>query len=189
VEGQTEEAITREVLVPCLECPGHWLSWSVLASTRQSSGAKVRGGVTTWEKIHRDVRELLRDTSIDVLTTMFDYYGMPADTPGMSTRPSGGPRDRVGHVESAMATAVASRRFRPHLTLRETETWVFAAAGVLDEHFGELGLGERVADVARGAGGPELVDDGPHTAPSKRLTQMCPSYRKVADGLATIRRA
>jgi Domain of unknown function (DUF4276) len=36
--------------------------------------------------------------------------------------------------------------------------------------------------VAWAAGGPELVNDGPDTAPSKRILKAYPTYRKVVDG-------
>ncbi|MGH3564643.1 MAG: DUF4276 family protein [Pseudonocardia sp.] len=32
------------------------------------------------------------------------------------------------------------------------------------------------------AGGPELVDDGPNSAPPKRLLRHCPTYTKTGDG-------
>jgi Domain of unknown function (DUF4276) len=123
VEGQTEEVVVREVLAPHLAGPNTWVTFSILASRRLPSGAKARGGVSKWSRIRRDLQELLRDTSIDVLTTMLDYYGMPSGAPGMATRPAGEARERVCHVEHAMAEAVQSPRFRPHLTLHETETW------------------------------------------------------------------
>lgn len=31
-------------------------------------------------------------------------------------------------------------------------------------------------------GGPERIDDGPHTAPSKRITARLPSYARTVDG-------
>ena len=190
VEGQTEEAIANNILIPYLESPSTWLSVSVLASSRQPGGAKVRGGVATWARIRRDVVGLLRDTSIDLLTTMIDYYGVPVDTPGMETRPNGDPLRRVRHVEQAMAGAVpAGGRFVPHLTLHETEAWIFAGGRALGEHRADAGLGDRIVKMAADAGGPELLNDGLPTAPSKRLVRLCPDYNKILDGVAVLQRA
>lgn len=70
---------------------------------------------------------------------------------------------------------------KPHLVLHELEAWVFAAAD-------ELGLlhGPEIAEKLRAdeklAGGPELVNDDPATAPSKRILRYCPGYAKTSDG-------
>jgi Domain of unknown function (DUF4276) len=186
VEGQTEEAVVRDVIQPFLQAHGLWLTSSILTTKRAASGRKFRGGVSAWSAIKKDVDLLLRDTSIDVLTTMIDYYGVPTDTPGMADRPPAGPEERVSHVEEAIAAAVASPRFRPHLTLHETEAWVFAATDELADRFGNPSLGTRAAQIVGSAGGPEWVNDGPTTAPSKRLLQLCADYTKVVDGPAVL---
>jgi hypothetical protein len=103
VEGQTEEVVVRDVLAPEIEGPDTWVTYSVLTSSRTPAGVKARGGVSTWSRIYRELRQLLGDTSIDLLTTMLDYYAIPADTPGLADRPSGSARERVDHVERAMA--------------------------------------------------------------------------------------
>ncbi|MDI5976888.1 DUF4276 family protein [Amycolatopsis magusensis] len=89
VEGQTEEEVVRLVLQPHLAARG-WLVTSSIVRTRQSADAR-RGGVTSWAKIERDIRMLLGSTNLRVLTTLFDYYGFPADAPG-----HGRPPQRVG---------------------------------------------------------------------------------------------
>jgi hypothetical protein len=131
VEGQTEEIVARDVVAPHLASHGWTVSVSILATKHPAGGAKVRGGVRSWDKVRREVGLLLR--SFDVVTTMIDYYGFPDDSPGMSDRPAAAATDRVRHVEHAVATAIGDPRFVPHLTLHETEAWVFAAADALAE--------------------------------------------------------
>ncbi|MFB4194462.1 DUF4276 family protein [Streptomyces carpaticus] len=41
---------------------------------------------------------------------------------------------------------------------------------------------ERLVERVDRAGGPELTNDGPSTAPSKRIQKAYPAYRKVVDG-------
>jgi Domain of unknown function (DUF4276) len=182
VEGQTEEVIVREVVKPYLQAYDTWITYSILATKRDPSGGKWRGEVSRWSKIEGEIRRLLQDSSLDVLTTMIDYYGVPSDTPGMAQRSTADPYRAVHQVEATMATVVGSDRFRPHLTLHETESWVFAAGETLAERFRRPEL----SAWAAAAGEPELVDDGPDTAPSKRLVQKCPEYAKVLDGPAII---
>jgi uncharacterized protein DUF4276 len=40
----------------------------------------------------------------------------------------------------------------------------------------------RLFQDVKAAGGPELVNDGPETAPSKRLLRYWPTYVKTMDG-------
>lgn len=130
--------------------------------------------------MEKELRLLLGDSSIDVLTTIIDYYGFAVDAPGMADRPSAGPQQRVRHVENAVKAAVGDPRFLPHLTLHETEAWVFAAANELSELL--TGADGALRAEADGAGGPELVNESPDTAPSKRLLRHYPTYNKVMDG-------
>lgn len=186
VEGQTEEAVAEQVLFPLLEGRGLWVSKSILTTKRPAAGGKHRGGVSTWSKIEREVRILLGDTSLDRLTTMIDFYGLPADAPGHGDRPDADPYARVRHVEGAIGAAIGDVRFRPHLMLHETEAWVLAAGTAVARRAGRPALAGELAAVVARCGGPELVDDGPGTAPSKRLAAVWPAYDKVVDGPAII---
>jgi Domain of unknown function (DUF4276) len=181
VEGQTEEIVVRNTLAPYLEARGWSVTHSVLTTKRSAGGPHHHGGISNWAKIERDIRLLLRDSSLDVLTTLFDFYAFAPDAPGIyDTTGAGTPQDRVCQVEQALMAVVADPRFLSHLVLHELEAWVFAAAEQLLELLPELS-GKLLADAAA-AGGPELVNDGPHTAPSKRILGYCPQYSKTNDG-------
>lgn len=180
-EGQTEEVVVDTVIRPHLEGLGWVTSLSLVKTKRPAAGPSHKGGITGWAQIQRDVRLLLNDTSLDVLTTLFDYYAFPADRPGMVDRPSGDVYERAGHVERCLADAIGDRRFRPNLVVHELEAWVFAAADELGQFLGPE-LAERLRADVSAAGGPELVNDGPATAPSKRLLGYCPTYVKTLDG-------
>lgn len=181
VEGQTEEIVVGNVLAPYLAAHDWSVSCSIVTTKRPAGGSNHKGGTSHWAKIVREIQLLLRDSSLTALTTLFDFYAFPSDAPGMGDIPSGAsPHDRVRHVESALSTAVSDRRFLPHLVLHELEAWVFAAA----EQVGYLlpGLTEKLRADAEAAGGPELVNDDPATAPSKRILAYCPHFTKTMDG-------
>lgn len=182
VEGQTEEAFVRDLLEPHFQSAGWWVSYSIVATKVPASGGKHRGGITSWNQLCRDINQLLRDSSISVLTTIVDYYGLPTDSPGMSARSPGPPLSRVRSVEKALAAAVGDPRFLPHLTLHEFEAWVFAAADHLGELMPDVGLADQLHRDVAAAGGAEQINDGVHTAPSKRLQRYCPTYVKTFDG-------
>ncbi|GAA3459680.1 hypothetical protein GCM10018963_16930 [Saccharothrix longispora] len=169
------------VIRPHLERLGWTTSLSLVKTKRPAAGPAHKGGITGWRQVERDVRLLLNGTSLDVLTTLFDYCAFPDECPGMADRPPGDVYRRVEHVERCLAEVVGDRRFRPNLVLHESEAWVFAAADELGLLLGPE-LAERLKRDVAAAGGPELVNDGPATAPSKRLLAYCPTYLKTSDG-------
>ncbi|HJP78614.1 MAG TPA: DUF4276 family protein [Pseudonocardiaceae bacterium] len=182
VEGQTEETIVNTTLAPYLATLGWYVGCSIIKTRRLGSEPARRGGATCWAHIARDLRLLLRDSSIAVVTTLLDYYAFPSDAPGMADRPGGDAIAKVEHVERAMAAAIGDPRFLPNLVLHETEAWVLAAHDQLGSLYGEASLARKLKREVDTAGGPELVNDGPSTAPSKRLLRHRPDYVKTLHG-------
>jgi hypothetical protein len=182
VEGQTEEAIARNVIAPFFASGESHVTVSVCPTSRPVGGPAFKGGVSTWAKLHPLLRTLLRDSSITVLTTLIDYYGFPKDGPGMPGRPQGSPRQRVEHVEQALSDVIGDSRFLPHLALHETEAWVLAGCARLGEFMGNNRPAEQLQRLVTEAGSPEEVNDGVDTAPSKRILKAYPRYLKTADG-------
>jgi hypothetical protein len=98
----------------------------------------------------------------------------------MGDRPDVAAIDRVRHAERALATTVDDPRFVPHLTLHETEAWVFAAADALADLLDDRSIGSDLRKIVDEAGGPELINDNPATAPSKRLRARFPAYQRLS---------
>lgn len=182
VEGQTEEVLVRDMVTPHLAHFGWWVTPIIVKTNRPAGGPSYRGGATSWKQIEREIRLLLRDSRVDLVTTMFDYYGLPSECPGMADRPAGGADTRVRHVESSITTEIGDRRFLANLVLHESEAWVFAAAQQLGELFADDKLAAKLVRDVDNAGGPEEVNDDPNTAPSKRLRRYCPEFVKTQDG-------
>jgi hypothetical protein len=183
VEGHTEERLVNLVLQPELMGAGVWLNPVILTTRRSASGPNHHGGVTSWAKMRNDIRRLLGDSSAHLVTTLIDFYGLPVGTPGLGDQPPGAdPYARVAHVERAIGAEIADRRFLPFLALHETEAWVLAAAQELAGWYDLPDLAADLSAQVKAAGGPEYVNDGPETAPSKRIIRAYPGYRKVADG-------
>ncbi|NEA37732.1 DUF4276 family protein [Streptomyces sp. SID11385] len=182
VEGATEERLVQQVFQPELLASDVWITPVALKTRRAAGRPHDKGGVSKWPRIEQDIRKLLKNSAVDTVTTMLDLYGLPSDTPGLAEAPARDAYARVEHVESVMGEVIGDPRFLPFLVLHETEAWVLAAA---NELAGLIAV-PKVADVLRShvsaAGGPELVNSGPDTAPSKRLLKAHPAYRKVVDG-------
>jgi hypothetical protein len=117
-----------------------------------------------------------------IASDVLSSYFAGADAYVTWDRPHGSPHERVRHVESALAKAVSDARFVPHLVLHETETWVLADCRRLGEVMGDPSPAAHLARIVQLESGPELVNDGVDTAPSKRIMNAYPHYAKTIDG-------
>jgi len=184
VEGQTEEQFIKEVLSPYLTArAGLSLIPTIVVTKRVKSGPNFKGGLTSYDQVRRHVVPLLNDSSAKVITTLFDYYGLPGDFPGVANRPNGTARERVQHVQSAFATDFSSDvRFVPFLALHEFEAWLFTDLGPKVEWIYEGGdlapLQAARADVLT----PEDINENYATAPSRRISSAVPKYQKTFHG-------
>jgi hypothetical protein len=184
VEGQSEKAFAERTLKPWLEARGVYLQRAVLLWTRRlPAGGGFRGGVSNWKQIRSNLDPLLGDTDA-VVTTLLDFYALPADVPGVAThRGYGSPPEQAERIQEAMSAALGQgARFIPFLALHEFEAWLFAAPAVVAEHFGKPALETKLVQEASGAGGPEAINDGPTTHPKARLMRLHPGYSETADG-------
>ncbi|WP_158100861.1 DUF4276 family protein [Variovorax sp. JS1663] len=189
VEGQTEERFVKDVLAPFFEPSELFVTPVVLVTKRIKDGPNFKGGVTHFAKFESDLRRLLRDSDA-LVTTMLDYYGLPADFPGMSTRPvAGSPWDRVRHIEMAVDQHFGNPdNLRTFLALHEFEAWLFADTGVLPDVMAAKDLEPALAAIRAGVDTPEHINEAPQTAPSKRIEGLFPAYRKRLHGPNTAQR-
>lgn len=183
VEGQTEEAFVGRVVRRHLHGFDVHVDSKVIVTKRVVSGPDRKGGVSSWLQIERDLRLLLHDSAAIGVSTMIDYYGLPADVPGMATRPASALSGAL-HVEAAMEAHIDDPRFRAHLSLHEFEALLFAAPDLCGQYLGAPTVTRVMADAVAHCGGPELVNDDPMSAPSKRLSGAYPPYQKTLDGPA-----
>jgi len=182
VEGQTEEAIVNDVLQPHLTAHGVWPIPKVLITKRTKSGPDFKGGITSYQRAKNDVERLLEDTNAALVTTMIDFYALPKDFPGWEGVPVHGPMARVKHLEAAWRSDVDHPRFEPCFILHETEALIFSEPMSCEIVFPDPTTRQALAIIRSGFSSPEDIDEGPATAPSKRILQVVPDYRKVLMG-------
>lgn len=186
VEGQTEARFVLDVLRDHLIAHEVFPVSTILVSKVVNTGPHFKGGVTRWLQIEQELRRLLGDTGAAGVTTLVDFYGLPKDAPGMSTRPQRSPRDRVEHVERAIAARIDDRRFRAHLSLHELEALPLTDISKWEHRFENAaaiaGLKAEVADME-----PEAINETPRGAPSKRILSWLKDYSKVQHSPLAIR--
>ena len=84
---------------------------------------------------------------------------------------------RVESLEQAFALDIGDVRFVPYIQLHEYEVYLFSDptwfAYFYDQHERQIATLQAVAQEFTS---PELIDDGPNTAPSKRILAVFPDY-------------
>ncbi len=186
VEGQTEERFVKSVLAPAYEDRELYFFPTLLVTKRVKDGPNFKGGVTKFAKFRDDAARLLADSGDALVTTVIDYYGLPLDFPGMDTRPNGSPLERVRHVQDAVHKHFKSpKRFLPFLALHEFEAWLFASTNVLPSVMTSRDKEGQFAAIRAQFSTPEAINEQPNSAPSKRIEQLFPGYKKVLHGPIT----
>jgi hypothetical protein len=188
VEGQTEERFVKDVLRPALWPKAIDLIPKVATTKRVKRGPDFKGGITDYQKVENDLRRLLGDTSASFVTTFIDYYGLPSDFPGMSTRPSGSSIERARHVEKEWERKIAHQRFRAYLMVHEFEALLFAKPEEVARAVYQADAQDELMSIRTSFPTPEDIDDDPNTAPSKRIVSILPAYQKTLHGPLITRR-
>ncbi|MEQ8767701.1 MAG: DUF4276 family protein [Planctomycetota bacterium] len=185
-EGQTEQTFVTTVVAPHLYDYGVYPYTRLVANAHKKRRAH-RGGLRSYLPFKRDIiRSLSEDQSQNAFfTTMIDLYALPRDFPGTQGSESLRhlPYDRVDHLEEALASDINDPRFIPYIQLHEFEACLFSEPSQFGFFYAcrERQIVELQAIVEE-CGGPERIDDGPQTAPSKRILRVLPEYDKLSAG-------
>ncbi len=155
--------------------------------TKKTAGAQdFKGGLTSYSsQIRPDILRLLNDNSAETITTMLDYYGLPNDFPGYSAKSKNiTPQEKLAELETAFANDINSRKFIPYLQFHEFEALLFSDPEIIDKNIIGENKQQQLNRILRAFGvNPELINDSPQTAPSKRLFSLYPDFKKTVNGI------
>ena len=131
VEGASEERFVKDVLCP------HFLDnvsgvnvIPIIVETGRKGCRKLKGGVSSFEKISKDVSKVCKEHGSAVVTTMFDLYAFPKDIAGKEWTKG----HTVEDVESMMRDAIGFENFIPFLMKHELETLLFSDVGYFGDY-------------------------------------------------------
>lgn len=168
-------------------------------TTGRKRGRTFRGGWNSYEQLRRDLTLWMKqDRAEDAwFTTMVDLYRLPSDFPGLSESKSiPEPRRRAKFLEERLLADVcaylngdpAALRFLPYIQLHEFEALLFSEPDTFALAFPEAGSAvDQLKAIRTQFESPEHIDDGPQTAPSKRIIALLPGYKKTVAGLLIAR--
>ena len=190
-EGQTEERFVKEVLSPYLQQFNIYPKPILLLTSKKKN---ARGGMLSYAQAKRDLAILqkqFRDNTSEhhMFTTMFDYYALPDDFPGVEESTEiQNVRDRISFLEDKFAEDMGRGAFIPYIQLHEFEALLFVDIIKLQTEYPlsseKIRILKEETDIY---GDPELINNSPDTAPSKRIIAALAQeyhYNKVQSGTA-----
>ena len=178
-EGQTEEMFCDRILKPHFALKGIDIEYPLILH----SG----GGIVPWRYLKNQIELHHRADNAAFVTTLIDYYGMKPtfNYPGwVAAHLAPDKTTTMNLLEAGMQADLppaASAQFIPYIQLHEFEALVLSDVTAFGNHY-EVGEYDAAQIAMLCALDPETVNDGPTTAPSKRLENAIPGYNKVDDG-------
>lgn len=182
VEGETEKEFVENLLVPRFNNEFGFYDIRCFKTKRS------QGGVSKYSYLKEDVLRVVNESDA-IVTTMFDFYMIPKDTPGYPDEGSGlSHLHQVEVMERSMYNdildACNGRRinFLPYLELHEFEAMLFSSDAGIKEYFNEEANLKLFSSILKSFPNPEDIDNGPMTAPSKRMEKIIKDYEKPLYG-------
>lgn len=182
-EGQSEEMFVNEVLAEHLLRRGLYVYPSLIGKPGH------KGGNVRTERLLFDIRARLADGTA-YCTTFFDFYGLSMDFPGRRDAVAlAGVRAKAQCVREALTASVTAQlgeavgqRFFPYVQMHEFEALLFSDPVAFAAGIGRPDLANQFQAVRDRHDNPEDINDGPDTAPSKRVLAIHTGYDKVVHG-------
>jgi len=185
VEGLTEESFINEVLAPVLWPCEVYLTPIILGSPGH------KGGNPNYARVKKDVVVQLKQDRTAYCSTMLDFRGLGKGFPGMPLPANLPSLDKVIHIEQAVKADIVAEvpdnlrpdlRFLPYLQLHEYEGLLFSDPVAFAGGIYRPNLAASFQKIRGEFPTPEDINDGPDTAPSKRVLTLHPEYRKPLYG-------
>lgn len=179
-EGQTEEAFINEIIMPYFVEQDIYV-YPFRCTTSNHHGVKHKGGAVSYGKIKNELNRICKEHKNEIVTTFFDYYAMPKDTPGIDIQEVDIYK-RIVLIEEEIEKDLNLPNLFFGLTLHEFEGLLFSkpsAFSIIADDY----IVQQIQAIRDAAISPEHINNSPETAPSKRLKSIIPSYAKIRYGI------
>jgi len=133
---------------------------------------KFRNDILRWVEADRQMENVW-------YSSMLDLYAFPIDDQSPYTadiRRIEDPYRKIALLEAAISANINHTRFIPYVQLHEFETFLMVDPDRLLELFVDRRTGINRLKRNIGITQPELINDSPQTAPSKRIIEFVPEY-------------
>lgn len=175
VEGDTELLLMNKHVIPFLYRKGFFnpMQAQKIVTNRKMN---KKGGVINYEYLRNDMLRILAQGNV-IITTFLDFFRLPGSFPGY-TSDSG----KVELIESAVSQDIGENsNILPYIQLHEFEALLFSDIRGFEIVVDDEKEIAQLAAIIQKYDNPEDINNGPQTAPSKRLLNIF-GYDKVSDG-------
>jgi Domain of unknown function (DUF4276) len=181
VEGPTERDFVTQCMMPYFADRGLHNIRPIGIETRPS----FKGGDVRYEARYKPtVNTILRGKEEMIVTSLIDFYKLRTDFPKYSEAQKIVDKNKqVEFLEQACFNDIGDRRFIPYIQLHEFEALLFTKW----DGFADFQIPEKnkklIQDIIKEFPNPELINERPEFAPSKRLEKLIiPKYEKPFHG-------
>jgi hypothetical protein len=182
VEGPTEKEFVTNLIYPYLFEKG--IS-NVRPITIETSPGFKGGDVRYLARYKPNIVSLLNGREDMLVTSLIDFYRLRNDFPNYEeSKALTTIEQRVELIEKGCSKDINDTRFLPYIQLHEFEGLLFSAPNGFNELFPELPTKnlQELNNTVNLFPNPEMINEGPDSAPSKRLERLIPNYRKPLYG-------
>jgi hypothetical protein len=175
VEGDTEIILVDKVIIPYLMKKGFYnpMNAQTIVSNRKQF---KKGGVTSYEKFKNEINRTFAQGNV-VITTLIDFFRLPTDFPNYTSDSS-----RIDQIEHGIHKDLNNNpNFLPYIQRHEVESLMFSDKAGFEFVIDDNDKLKEIDSILRKYANPEDINNGPDTAPSKRLKRIFP-YDKTGDG-------
>ena len=187
-EGFSEERFATDLLRP------HLFNFDIYVEVRKvltNRKLRKRGGIVSYRKFRNDVTQWFKECPDVYHTSLIDLYGLTTDFPGHITTKHLQPYVRVREMERLLKEDLGFQKFIPYIQLHEFEALLYADTTEMEQWLGLYNKIDRncFTKIRHSApnNNPELINESPETAPSKRILSVCNSYDKINDGILILK--
>ncbi len=185
-EGQTEQKFCKSILQNYFFGKGIEIEFPLIQHSA--------GGIVKWAYLKIQIENHLRQSEADFVTTFVDFYGIEAhhEFPNWENMLLEMDKNiKMAILELGMKNDIDTTlqtRFLPYIQLHEFEGLVFSKFDAFLDYYDENEANfSALAQICNDNINPEMINDSPITAPSKRLMQHIPRYNKTTDGIELLK--
>lgn len=182
-EGQTEQQFCNDVL------QAHFNAKEIYIQNPTIS--KTGGGIVNWEALKHQIETHLKRDNTAIVTTLIDFYGIHASHKYPNWLQAKQEVDKfkgMDIIETAMRLGVLPElrdRFIPYIQLHEFEAILFSDINVFNNNFESEDFldYDYLVETIDSNSNPEMINDSPETAPSKRLAKIIKGYHSDTENM------
>lgn len=181
-EGPTEEEFCKKTLTPYFQKQQIYVQSPLIKHSN--------GGIVRWNILKKQIENHLKQDTTAHVTLLIDYYGLyqKYEFPGWEESLAIIDKNsRLDFLEQKMSESIEENlryRFIPYMQLHEFEGILFYNLEIFDLLFNddEILDREELEAIFREFDNPEMINNCPDTAPSKRLKRIIKGYNKIVYG-------